>query len=424
MLDVKWIRENVNKFDALMKSRGCDSVSSKIIQLDEEKRQLVTLIQKLQQARNEKAKLMAQMHNLSSPGVKELKKDASDIKDKLSKLELELADDKLNNFLSTLPNIPADDVPEGVSEKDNVEVKKVGIIKPKDFEAKQHFQIGEELGLMDFTDAAKISGSRFVILKKDLSRLHRALVNFMIDVHTSKFGFEEITPPVLVRDNAMYNVGQLPKFDEDSYKTNDSLRLIPTAEVPLVNLMEDKIITSENLPLRFVAYTECFRLEAGAAGKDTRGMLRQHQFSKVELVSFTTPDRSEQEHQHILSAAEEILKLLDIPYRVMLLCSGDMSFAAKKTYDLEVWLPGQSCYREISSCSNCGDFQARRLKARYREKNVKETIFMHSLNGSGLAIGRTIIAILENYQNQDGSVTIPEVLVPYMGGVTRIAPQK
>jgi seryl-tRNA synthetase len=288
--------------------------------------------------------------------------------------------------------------------------------------AKQHFEIGEHLGMMDFVQTAKISGSRFVTLKADLARLERALINFMIDIHTKEFEFQELSPPYLVRPQAMYNVGQLPKFQYDSFETTTDYRLIPTGEVPLTNMVADSILAREILPTRYVAYTPCFRSEAGSAGRDVRGMIRMHQFSKVELVTITTPDESENEHEFMLNAAEEVLRRLDLSYRVMLLCSGDTGFQSKKTYDLEVWLPGQHQYREISSCSNCGDFQARRMKARYKEFGRTDTTFVHTLNGSALAIGRTIIAILENYQNSDGSITIPDALISYMGGIDRIEP--
>lgn len=418
MHDVKWIRENTELFDIAMKKRGIEPVSAKIIDLNEEKRQLVTFIQKLQAARNEKAKTIAEIGNRETEDLKRMKKDASDIKEKLVKLEDQLNGEvELEGFLSRLPNIPDESVPIGPDEKSNVEIRKIGKIKTFDFQPLQHFELGEKLGMMDFETSVKMSGSRFVTLTSSLAKLERALANFMIDVHTSKYSFTEVSPPLMVRDPAMFGAGQLPKFEEDSFKTTDNYRLIPTSEVPLVNLVAGKILKQEDLPIRYAAYTPCFRAEAGAAGRDTRGMIRLHQFNKVELVSIVKPEDSDKEHEFITNAAEEILKQLELPYRVMLLSSGDMGFCAKKTYDLEVYLPGQKLYREISSCSNCGDFQARRLKARYKLDNAKENIFVHTLNGSGLAVGRTIVAILENYQNKDGSITVPDVLVPYMNGL-------
>lgn len=417
MHDIKWIRENVEEFDKALKKRGIEPLSKVILELDEDKRQLVTLIQKLQHAKKEKAELIAKQANSASYELKMLKRDAIHIKDKLAELEARLGEEtELDRLLSSLPNMPAEDVVVGSSENDNIEVRKWGEIKQFSFEPKPHYELGENLQMMDFEQTAKISGSRFVTLKSGLARLERALANFMLDLHTTKFGYTEVSPPLLVRDNAMYGTGQLPNLAEDSFETTNGYRLVPTSEVPLTNLVAEKNINIEDLPLRFTAYSQNFRSEAGAAGKDTRGMIRLHQFSKVELVSITTPQHSEAEHQRMLNAAEEILKLLGIPYRVMLLCSGDMGFSAKKTYDIEVWLPAQKKYREISSCSNCGDFQARRLKAKYVEGKNKELV--HTLNGTGIAIGRTIVAILENYQQADGSVLIPEVLLPYMGGIS------
>ncbi|MCT4635471.1 MAG: serine--tRNA ligase [Rickettsiales bacterium] len=419
MHDIKWIRENTEEFDIALKKRGIDPISQEILVLDESKRKLVTLIQKLQHAKKEKAALIAKHGNVHTPELVTLKRDASHIKDKLSELESKLHSEvELEKLLSTLPNIPSDEVPVGENEDSNIEIRKWGEIPKFSFTPKAHCDLGETMGTIDFVQSAKISGSRFVTLKDGLAKLERALVNFMLDLNTTKFNYTEISPPLLVRDSAMYNAGQLPKFAEDSFLTTDGHRLIPTSEVSLVNLVSDHIINAESLPLRFTAFTPCFRSEAGAAGKDTKGMIRLHQFSKVELVSITTPEESEAEHERITSIAEEMLKLLGLPYRVMLLCTGDMGFTSKKTYDLEVWLPSQNKYREISSCSNCGDFQARRLKARYvanassREKNL-----VHTLNGSALAVGRTIVAILENYQQKDGSIQIPEILIPYMHGV-------
>ncbi|MDX1917323.1 MAG: serine--tRNA ligase, partial [Rickettsiaceae bacterium] len=318
-----------------------------------------------------------------------------------------------------VPNVLSSSVPAGIDENANLEVARFGA--PRNIKnPKEHFELGENLDMMDFTVAAKISGSRFAILRQDLARLERALANFMIDTHVKEFGFTEMSVPFLVKNESMYFAGQLPKFSEESFITSGNYRLIPTSEVSLVNLVQDSIIPREKLPLRYTAYTPCFRSEAGAAGRDTRGMIRLHQFSKVELVSITAEDESDDEHELITSAAENILKKLDLPYRKMLLCAGDTGFCASKTYDLEVWLPGQQKYREISSCSNCRDFQARRLKARYKDFGQSQTKLVHTLNGSGLAVGRTIVAILENYQNEDGSISIPDVLIAYMGGLKRI----
>ena len=419
MHDIKWIRENTEEFDIALKKRGIASISEKILALDESKRKIMTLIQKLQHAKKEKATLIAKHGNVHTPDLVTLKRDAVHIKDKLTELEEKLGNEvELEQLLSTMPNVPSEDVPAGKDEKSNVELRKWGNIPTFSFTPKAHDELGEAMGTMDFVQTAKISGSRFVTLKSSLARLERALANFMLDLNTAKFGYTEVSPPLLVRDKAMYNAGQLPKFSEDSFLTTDGYRLIPTSEVSLVNLISDSIIKSEDLPLRFTAYSPCFRSEAGAAGKDTRGIIRQHQFSKVELISITSPEDSKAEHERITSIAEEMLKLLGLPYRVMLLCTGDMGFTSQKTYDLEVWLPSQNKYREISSCSNCGDFQARRLKARYVSDNsTREKHLVHTLNGSALAIGRTIVAILENYQQADGSVKIPEVLIPYMGGI-------
>ena len=423
MHDVKWIRENVLKFDQALNKRGIEPISSKILEMDEHKRQLVTLIQKLQAARKDKAAAIAKYANTNHPELRNLKRDANHIKEKLVELDAKLENEiELDNILMTLPNMAAEDVPFGKDEEQNIEIKKWGTIRKFDFDPKAHFEIGEALKMMDFEQTAVISGSRFVTLKSMLAKLERAIANFMLDLHTNKFGYQEISPPLLVRDAAMYGTGQLPKLAEESFVTTDGYRLIPTSEVSLTNLVANMILDENILPLRFTAYTPCFRSEAGASGKDTRGMVRLHQFSKVELVSITRPSDSEEEHQRMLSIAEEVLQQLNIPYRVMLLCSGDMGFCAKKTYDLEVWLPSQNKYREISSCSNCGDFQARRMKTRYiSDVSSREKSFVHTLNGSALAVGRTMVAILENYQQKDGSITIPEVLIPYMGGITKIS---
>jgi seryl-tRNA synthetase len=322
--------------------------------------------------------------------------------------------------LAVIPNVPLDDVPDGKDETGNVEVRRWGTLPKFDFQPRQHFEIGEWLGLMDFETAAKLSGARFVILKGQLARLERALGQFMIDVHTQENGYTEVYAPYMLRDEAMFGVGQLPKFSDDLFRTTSGHWLIPTAEASLTNLVREKVLDEKDLPLRFTAYTPCFRAEAGAAGKDTRGMIRQHQFSKVELVAIVAPEESEAENQKMTACAEDILKRLGLAFRTIVLCTGDMGFGSRKTYDIEVWLPGQNAYREISSCSQLGDFQARRMDARYKPVDGKGTRLVHTLNGSGLAVGRTLIAVLENYQNGDGSITIPEVLRPYMGGRERI----
>lgn len=423
MLDIKWIRENKQEFDDLLIKRGIPPMSDKITKLDESKRQLTNLIQQFQHARRKKSRDLGNMPNKLSKEFEEIKRDVDHINEKLEELNLKLnSNHQLNDMLEVLPNLPDPDVPYGTDGSMNKLLKTVGDITTKLSLPlpKQHFELGESLGMMDFVRTAKMSGSRFVTLKGDLAKLERALINFMIDTHTQEFDFTELSPPSLVRPAAMYNSGQLPKFAEESFETVNNYRLIPTGEVPLVNMVADTIIAREELPIRYVAYTPCYRSESGSSGRDTRGMIRMHQFGKVELVTITTAEESQREHEYITNAAETILKKLDLPYRVMLLCTGDMGFTAKKTYDLEVWLPGQNLYREISSCSNCGDFQARRMKARYKEFGSNETTLAHTLNGSGLPIGRTIIAILENYQNEDGSITVPDVLVSYMGGLERI----
>ncbi len=419
MHDIKWIREHPEAFDAGLKKRGLEPLSRQILELDEGRRSRITQIQELQQKRNDTAKAMGAIKDKASAEFERAKQDAQVIKQQLAELESISDDnDELSKVLAAIPNIPADDVPLGLDETGNKEVRKWGEIPSFSFAPKQHFDLGEALGYMDFEQAAKISGSRFVMLKGPLARMERALAQFMLDMHTAEHGYTEIVPPFLVRDNAMYGVGQLPKFAEDSFQTTNEYRLIPTAEVPLTNMVADAIVEDVALPFRYTAYTPCFRSEAGSAGRDTRGMIRQHQFTKVELVTITTPEESQAEHERMTACAEKVLQKLGLPYRVMLLCSGDMGFSSQKTYDLEVWLPGQNMYREISSCSNCGDFQARRMKARYRPEGEKNTRFVHTLNGSALAIGRTMVAILENYQQVDGSVVVPEVLRPYMGGVT------
>ncbi|AFB26812.1 MULTISPECIES: serine--tRNA ligase [spotted fever group] len=420
MLNIKWIRENKELFDEKLSQRFIEPMSSKIAMLDGEKRKITSLIQELQHARKVKSKILGNMASKSGEEFEGLQRDVKHINEKLEALEHDLNNNnELNELLNMFPNIPDEEVPYGMDASMNKLVRTYGETNPNALN-KQHFELGIKLNLMDFEQTAKISGTKFVTLKGDLAKLERALINFMIDVHTKEWDFFEISPPVLVRDNAMYNAGQLPKFAEESFATTNGYRLIPTAEVSLVNMVADTIIPREKLPIRYVAYTPCFRSEAGSSGRDTRGMIRLHQFGKVELVSITTPEESTNEHEYITNASETILQKLNLPYRVMLLCTGDMGFAAKKTYDIEVWLPGQKQYREIASCSNCGDFQARRMKARYKEFGSNETTLVHTLNASGLPIGRTMVAILENYQNEDGSITIPDVLINYMGGLQKI----
>ena len=414
MFDIKKIRDNPKDFDKNLAKRGLNPNSELLIKIDEENRAAIANAQSLQEERNSKSKLIGEY--ASSGNVDEankLKEEVSSLKSKLHDLEnkqKEIAE-RLKLELSILPNLPDEDVPIG-DEECNQEIKTVGEKKEFDFEAKEHFDLGENLGLMDFEKASKISGARFVIQQGSLARLERAIANFMLDLHTTEFDYQEVNVPILVRDNALYGTGQLPKFEEDLFKTINDYYLIPTAEVPLTNMTRDSIIDIADLPLRFVAHTPCFRSEAGAAGRDTRGIMRQHQFYKVELVSLTDANNSKNEHERMLLCAEEVLKRLGLNYRVMLLASQDMGFSANKTYDIEVWLPGQRAYREISSCSNCGDFQSRRMNSRYKVDG--STKFIHTLNGSGLAVGRTLIAIMENYQNSDGSISIPDVLQPYM----------
>jgi seryl-tRNA synthetase len=419
MHNIKAIRENPENFDEGMKRRGLGPISDEILKRDKEVRGEKTALQDLQQQANEWAKkigmLKAKGEDASEAIAKskELKEKVQDIKAKMESESDDVPTELVDELLFTLPNIPAEDVPFGESEDDNEEVRRWGDKPDFDFTPKEHFELGEDLGLMDFETAAKISGSRFVVLKGQLAKLERALGQYMIDVHTKEFGYEETSVPILVRDDAMFGSGQLPKFAEDSFQTTDNYRIIPTAEVPLVNVVRESILNEEQLPIRMVSLTPCFRSEAGAAGKDTRGMIRQHQFWKVELVSITDENSSDDELERKTECAEEIVRRLKIPYRVMKLCSGDMGFSAKRTYDLELWMPGQIKYREVSSCSNCGDFQARRMNARYKNENG-ENVFAHTLNGSGLAVGRTMIAIMENYQNADGSITVPDVLRQYM----------
>ncbi len=425
MHDIRFIREQPEAFDAGLKRRGLAPLAVELLEIDRRRREAVTRAQELQTRRNELSKLIGQKKAKKEDAQAEMDEVARS-KDAQAEAELlsKAADDDLNAILATLPNIPSDETPDGKDEADNKELRKVGEPRKFNFEAKDHIAIGAGLGMMDFERAAKLSGARFVILSGALARLERALGAFMLDLHTGTNGYTEVNPPVLVRDAALYGTGQLPKFTEDLFTTEQGLWLIPTAEVSLTNLVNDEIVDDATLPRRYTAQTLCFRSEAGAAGKDTQGMIRQHQFVKVEMVSIARPEESDAEHERMTACAEEVLKRLGLPFRTIVLCTGDMGFSARKTYDIEVWLPGQDRYREISSCSNCGDFQARRMNARYRPAGEKGTKFVHTLNGSGLAVGRTLIAVLENYQQADGSVTIPAVLRPYMGGLEVIQPTR
>lgn len=417
MFDIKAIRENPEKYDAAWGRRGMEPQSAVLLEMDAELRSKQTELQECQSQRNEASKAIGMAKSKGEDASEAIQKVAA-IKTKMLSLEEDVRNltEGLNAALSKIDNIPDEDVPDGESEDDNLEIRKWGEIPSFDFEPKQHFDLGEDLGQMDFEGAAKMSGARFVLLRSDLAKLERALAAFMLDMHTTEFGYEEVSVPLLVRDQALYGTSQLPKFEEDLFKTTSDHYLIPTGEVPLTNLVRESIQEEEKLPLRFTCLSSCYRSEAGSAGRDTRGMIRLHQFQKVEMVSVTTPEQSNDELERMTGIAEEVLQRLKLPYRVVKLCTGDMGFAAHKTYDLEVWLPGQDMYREISSCSNTGDFQARRMKARCRPKNDKKTRFVHTLNGSGLAVGRTMVAVLENYQNADGSITVPDVLRPYMGG--------
>ncbi len=506
MFDPKWVRDHPDLLDRGLKRRGLEPASKRLLALDEQRRAVIAKLQALQERRNAASKeIGAAKAKQDEARASALMAEVGKIKEDMPKLEEEQrqAEKALDEALAEIPNVPADDVPDGQDASANKERHKHGSPKKFPFKAKQHFELGEALGLMDFETAAKLSGARFVVLKGALARLERALAQFMLDLHTSEHGYAEVNPPLLVRDSVMFGTGQLPKFADDQFSTEvfsdamilelasqyvdrhikdfiwstadthfDELRtanktggwelyskkfdeifsnrheeleerkrdaelrrleklradntrwLIPTAEVPLTNLVRESIVEESVLPLRYTACTPCFRAEAGAAGKDTRGMIRQHQFTKVELISITTPEQSAAEHERMLGCAEAVLKKLDIPYRVMTLCAGDMGFAAQKTYDIEVWLPGEGAYREISSCSNCGEFQARRMQARYRPKAGKHVQPVHTLNGSGVAVGRALIAVLENYQDENGAIAIPAVLQPYMGGIQKIEKSK
>ena len=425
MHDIKFIRNAPEDFDILMKRRGIKPISSEILDLDTLIRNFQTESQKIQEKRNTDSKLIGKMISQGEDTTK-IQKEISELKLKINDLDqkIKLNSNQLNNILNDLPNFFDSDVPDGKTEDDNVLIKEWGVIKKMSFIPLDHVQLGENLKQLDFKTGVKLSGSRFVLLRGKLALLERALASFMLDIHTDKFGFEEISPPYIVNKDALLGTGQLPKFSEDLFCTKDERWLIPTAEVPLTNIVSNSIINKSDLPLKFVAHTPCFRSEAGAAGSDTRGMIRQHQFSKVEMVSITQPDESDKELDSLVLCAESILQNLGLPYRIMKLCSGDVGFSSRKTYDLEVWLPGQNngkgSYREISSCSNCGDFQARRMNSKFKDNETNKINFLHTLNGSGLAVGRTMIAVLENYQLEDGSILIPQALIPYMKGLTKI----
>src|SRR5947209_1907794 len=417
MHELRWIRENPAEFDRGLGRRGLLPCAEQVLALDREWRQRETEAQESQATRNRLSREVGAAKKRGE-NADELIREIDRNKEQEAATAAKAAElrQQIEELLAGLPNLPAPEVPDGLDETANKELRRVGEPPRFNFEPLAHEAIGEQLGLMDFPRAAKLSGSRFVVLKAELARLERAIAQFMLDLHTTEFGYTEVSPPLLVRDDALFGTGHFPKFAEDQFRTTDGLWLIPTAEVPLTNLVAGEIIDEGALPLRFTAWTPCFRSEAGVAGKDTRGMIRMHQFQKVELVSITTPEQSEAEHERMTQCAEEVLKRFGLAYRVVLLSTGDMGFAARKTYDLEVWLPGQNAYREISSCSNCGAFQALRMKARCRPAGGRGTGPVHTLNGSGLAVGRTMIAILENFQRGNGTVAIPEALQPYMCG--------
>jgi seryl-tRNA synthetase len=458
MHDIKWIRENPEAFDRGLARRGLAPEAARLIAIDERRRGAIVKAEQAQARRNAASKEIGEAKKAKDEArAQALMAEVNELKASIPKLESEekAASKELDEALSWIPNLPLDEVPDGADEHGNVEHHRFGAKRDYSFSPKQHFELGEALSQMDFETAAKLSGSRFVVLRKGLARMERAIGQFMLDLHTNEHGYTEIAPPLLVKDDVMFGTTQLPKFREDQFaatntemlreafgqaisefdraelsgqnierRMNEVLKrlwLIPTAEVPLTNLVRESILDEPELPLRFTALTPCFRAEAGAAGKDTRGMIRQHQFTKVELVSITTPEQSREEHERMLSCAEEVLRRLDLHYRVMTLCTGDMGFASQKTYDIEVWLPGQNMYREISSCSVCGDFQARRMAARYRTKESRQVRHVHTLNGSGVAVGRALIAVMETYQQADGSIAVPDVLAPYMGGMKAVA---
>ena len=425
MHDIAFVRDNPAQFDTAMARRGVDPVADRIIALDTARRQASTRVQEAQSRRNEASKAIGQaMAQGDKDKAEALKAEVAEIKAAMPEWEAaeNAASEELNALLASLPNIPADDVPEGTDEDGNVEVARWGTPRTFAFQPKEHADLGPALG-MDFETGVAISGARFTFLRGRMARLHRAIGQFMLDRQTDQRGYTECDPPVLVHGEAMYGTGQLPKFGEDSFQTTEGHWLIPTSEVSLTNSVREQILDDTALPLRLTAQTPCFRSEAGSAGRDTRGFIRQHQFEKVEMVSICRPEDWQAEHDHMVESAELILQALDLPYRKMLLCAGDMGATAKKTFDLEVWLPGQGAYREISSVSWCGDYQARRMNARYRPEGEKKTRFVHTLNGSGLAVGRTLVAVLENYQQEDGTVAVPDALQPYMAGITQLEPQ-
>jgi seryl-tRNA synthetase len=429
MHDIKWIRDNPAAFDAALKRRGLEPLSAALLAVDEKRRAAIMASEQAQARRNSASKEIGDAKKAKDDArAATLMAEVAELKTTMPQLEAatKAADEELAKELAAIPNLPADDVPDGLDEHGNVQRHIFGAVRNYAFAPKSHDDLGGALGLMDFEAAAKLSGARFVVLKKGLARLERAIGQFMLDLHTGEHGYTEINPPLLVRDDVMFGTGQLPKFREDQFAAGEGYWLIPTAEVPLTNLVRESILDEKELPMRLTALTPCFRAEAGAAGRDTRGMIRQHQFTKVELVSITTPDKSRDEHERMLACAEEVLRQLDLHYRVMTLCAGDMGFAAQKTYDIEVWMPGQGeggAFREISSCSVCGDFQARRMDARYRGPDGKPH-FVHTLNGSGTAVGRALIAVMETYQQEDGSIAVPDVLKPYMGGLKVVAKDK
>jgi seryl-tRNA synthetase len=437
MHDIKWIRDNPAAFDRALARRGLPPQAGRLIEIDERRRAAILKAEAAQARRNAASReIGAAKKSNEEETAQKLLAEVAELKAAIPALEAEekQLSKNLDDALAQIPNLPLDEVPDGADEHGNVAHHHFGAKRNFGFAPKQHFELGEGLGQMDFETAAKLSGARFVILKNGLARLERALGQFMLDLHTGEHGYTEVNPPLLVRDEVMYGTAQLPKFEEDQFWAisgerllthhdgeletlrTHRLGLIPTAEVPLTNMARESILDEAALPLRLTALTPCFRAEAGAAGKDTRGMIRQHQFTKVELVSITAPEQSKDEHERMLACAEEVLRRLELHYRVVTLCTGDMGFASQKTYDIEVWLPGQGAFREISSCSVCGEFQARRMSARYRAKEGRQARYLHTLNGSGVAVGRALIAVMENYQQQDGSIAIPDVLVPYMGG--------
>ena len=425
MYDIKWIRENPDLFDKGLTRRGLEPCSAKVLEMDKKYRACQTDLQDMQSRRNDLSRRVAELKKTGGD-AEVLMHEVGALKRAMAETEEEVRVmcDKIETYLAALPNPPADDVPDGADETFNVEFRRWGEPKKFDFKPLEHDELGAKLGQMDFEQASKVSGARFVYLRGDLARLERALGQYMLDMHVEKHGFTEMEVPLLVNADTVYGVGQLPKFEEDLFKTRDGYYLISTAEVPLTNYVAGKIVDEDTLPLRVTALTPCFRSEAGAAGKDTRGMIRQHQFYKVEMVCITTPEKSWEEHEYMTKCAEDILQGLGLPYRIVCLSAGDMGFSSRKTHDLEVWMPGQNKYREISSVSNCWDFQARRMDARCKNKAQKGTRFVHTLNGSGVAVGRALIAVMENYQLADGSIQIPEALQKYMCGQTVISAKK